>query len=130
MQAQDRDAAPLRRRDDRRGRRAVGELLREPDDPLFQLAHEVEIRLAAMNQVVDETYGKLAGGKTDVFLGVGVDNVVDARLGRATGLASRHLDAGQVLQLEGNVLDDVPGQVPSRRRSRNPPGWPSEHSWS
>ena len=63
-----------------------------------------------MNQVVDKTHGELAGGKTDVFLGVGVDNVVDAGFVRAAGLAPGHLDAGKVLQLEGNVLDDVPGQ--------------------
>jgi hypothetical protein len=85
-------------------------LLREPDDPLFQLAHEVEVRFGAMYQVVDEKHGELAGGKTDVFLGVGIDNVVDARLGRAAGLATGDLDAGKILQLEGNVLDDVPGQ--------------------
>ena len=110
MQAQDRDAAPLRRRDDRRGRGAVGKLLGEPDDPLFQLAHEVEVRLGAINQVVDEPHGELAGGEADVFLGVGIDNVVDAGFARAAGLAAADLGAGKVLQLEGDVLDDVPGQ--------------------
>jgi hypothetical protein len=85
-------------------------LLREPDDPLFQLANEVELRLAVMNQVVDKTHGELASGKSNVFLGVGVDNVVDAGFVRAAGLTPGHLDASKVLQLEGNVLDDVPGQ--------------------
>ena len=63
----------------------IGKLLREPDDPLFQLVHEVEVRLGAMDQVVDETHGELAGGETDVFLGVGVDNVVDAGLSLCRG---------------------------------------------
>ena len=113
---------PLRRRDDRRSRGTVGELLREPDDPLFQLAHEVEVRLGAMNQVVDETYGELAGGKTDVFLGVGVDNVVDAGLGGAAGLAPGDLDPASFCSSRATCSTTCPARVPSRSRSRNPPG--------
>ena len=63
-----------------------------------------------MNQVVDKTHGELAGGMTDVFLGVGVDNVVDAGFTCAAGLATGNFEAGKILQLESNVLDDVPSQ--------------------
>ena len=69
---------------------------------------EVEVRLGAVDEVVEEAHGELAGGDADVFLGVGVDDVVDAALAGAARLAAGDLGAGQVLQLQGDVLDDVP----------------------
>ena len=55
-----------------------GESLRQPDDLLFQLANEVEVRLGvlAVDDVVEQACGQLAGGDADVFLGIGVDDVV------------------------------------------------------
>jgi hypothetical protein len=60
--------------------------------------------------VVDETHGELASGETDVFLSVGIDHVVDTEFACAAGLTTGDLYPGKVLQLEGNVLDDMPGQ--------------------
>ena len=60
--------------------------------------------------MIDETHGEFAGRHADVFLGEGVDHVVDAGFGRVASLAPGHLDTGKVLQFEGNVLDHVPGQ--------------------
>ncbi len=59
--------------------------------------------------MVDESHGQLAGGETNVFLGVGVDHVIDSGFGRAASLAAGNLGAGEVLELQGDVLDDVCG---------------------
>ena len=79
IEAQHGDAAPLRLGDDGAGGGAEGEPLRQPDDLLFQLANEVEVRLGVVDEVVEQARGQLAGGDADVFLGIGVDDVVDAR---------------------------------------------------
>ena len=108
IEAQHGDAAPLRLGDDGAGGGTVGQALGDADDLLFQFAHEVELRLRVVDEVVEEAHGQRAGGDADVFLGVGVDDVVDAALAGAARLAAGDLGAGQVLQLEGDVLDDVP----------------------
>ena len=68
---------------------------------------EVEVGLGVVDQVVEQADGQLAGGEADVFLLVTVDDVVDAPFAGAARLAAGHLGAGQVLQLQGDVLEDV-----------------------
>ena len=69
---------------------------------------EVEVRLGVVDQVVEQAHGQLAGGEADVFLLVLEDDVVDAALAGAARLAAGDLGAGQVLQLQRDVLEDVP----------------------
>ena len=76
--------------------------------PSFQFPHVVEAGFGVVDQVVQEAAGQLAGGEPDVLLSVLEDDVVDAALARTAGLAARHLRPGQVLQLEGDVLEHVP----------------------
>ena len=108
VEAQHRDTAPLRLGNDGAGGGTEREPLRQPDDVLFQLANEVEVRLGVVDDVVEEARGQLAGGDTDIFLGIGVDDVVEPALTRAARLAPGDLGSGQVLQLQCHVLEDVP----------------------
>ena len=59
------------------------------------------------DEVVDEGDGDLAGLDPDVLLAVLVDDVVAAVLAGAPGLAVADVGAGEVLELEGDVLRDV-----------------------
>ena len=67
------------------------------------------VRVARGDEVVDERDGDLAGLDPDRLLAVLVDHVVAAVLAGAAGLAVADVGAGEVLELEGDVLGDVAG---------------------
>ena len=127
IEAQHGDAAPLRLGDDGAGRGAVGEPLREADDLLFQLAHEVEVRLGQpWIEVVEEAHAPACRRRGRRLPGRRRRRRCRRRARRAARLAAGHLGAGQVLQLERDVLERRAHPVPSRSRCRKPPGRPSE----
>ncbi|MFN8591966.1 MAG: hypothetical protein U0031_10955, partial [Thermomicrobiales bacterium] len=107
IEPQHRNAPPLRLGHDGARGRAVGEALGDADDLVFQLGDEIEVRFGAVDEVIDQPYRELTGGDPDVLLGVGVDDVVETALARAAGLAAGDFGSGQVLQFEGDVLQDV-----------------------
>jgi hypothetical protein len=90
--------------------RAECEPLGEPDQVL-ELGDEVERvrRVAGRHQVVDEPDGHPAGRDADLLLAILVDHVVAAVLAGAPGLAVADVGAGEVLELERDVLRDVAG---------------------
>ena len=90
-------------------RRPEREPLGEPDQ-LLDLGHQVEGdgRVARRDEVVDEPDGRLAGLDPDLLLAVLEDHVVAAVLAGAAGLAVADVGAGEVLELERDVLRHVP----------------------
>ena len=87
--------------------------LGEADEPL-ELRREVEehLRVVGGDEMVDEGDGHLPGLEPDLLLAVLEDAVVLAgRAGRA-GLAVADVGAGEVLELERDVLGDVPDPRP------------------
>ena len=112
------DVAAGRLVEDRQGAGPEGLALGQPDQTL-ELGHEVDRdrRVAGRDKVVDEGDGDLAGLGADRLLAELVDHVVAAALAGAAGLAVADVRAGEVLQLEGDVLGDVagPGPLPQPR---------------
>ena len=94
--------------EDRLGRRPERLPLGEQDEPL-ELGHEVDRdrRVVRGDEVVDEGDGDLAGLDPDALLAELVDHVVAAVLAGAPRLAVADVGAGEVLELEGDVLGDV-----------------------
>ena len=109
-------------------RRPEREPLGEPDE-LLQLGHEVEGdgRVARRDEVVDEPDGRLAGLDPDLLLAVLEDHVVAAVLAGAAGLAVADVGAGEVLELERDVLGDVPDPG-ALAEPRDEPAAPAEAS--
>ena len=95
-----------------------GEPLRHEDQAL-ELRHEVEVegRVVGRHEVVDQPDGLPAGLDADLLLAVLEDHVVAAVLAGAAGLAVADVRAGEVLELQGDVLGHVarPGPVPEPR---------------
>ncbi|MDZ7748399.1 MAG: hypothetical protein U5K43_05785 [Halofilum sp. (in: g-proteobacteria)] len=99
------DVARLGGVDDRRGRRAqhvgVTHLLEARDD-------RVEIDLFLVEQALDQLDGLAPRREAAGLVTVAVADVVDAGLVRVDGLAVADGEPDQVLQLDRDVLDDVP----------------------
>ena len=113
VEPDERDVAADRLVDERLRGRAERLALGLADEPL-ELGGEVEGHLGVVggDQVVDEADGHLAGLEADLLLAVLVDAVVLADLTRRPGLAVAHVSAREVLELERDVLGDVPGPRP------------------
>ena len=63
---------------------------------------------SALDQVVDQPDGELAGGEPDRLVDVGVDHVVAAVLALdLPGLAAPHVVADRLLQLQCHVLGNM-----------------------
>ncbi len=108
VEPDERDVATDRLVDERLGRRPERLSLGQPDEAL-QLGREVEEdgRVVGRDEVVDQRDGHPAGLEPDRLLAVLEDAVVlAARAGRA-GLAVADIGAGEVLELERDVLGDV-----------------------
>ena len=109
VQAEHGDAAVLRLlHDGRRGRPQV--VIRADVLELADHALDVDGRGLALEDGVDDLDGVLAGGGAGLLHPVAVDHLVDAGGVRVDGLAEPDLHAGDVLQLQGDVLDDVAEQ--------------------
>jgi len=63
----------------------------------------------------------MQGGMGDVFLPGADDHLVDAAAVGLAGLAEAAGEAGQVLQFEGDVFQDVTGPSPFLHPRRKPP---------
>src|SRR4051794_32071403 len=100
------DVARDRLVDDRLRRGAEGLSLGEPDEALH-LRGEIEVAFALRHEMVDEGHGDLAGLDADLLLAELVDHVVLAGLAGSPCLADADRRAGDVLQLERDVLRDV-----------------------
>ena len=112
----------------RLGRRPERQPLGEPDQ-LLHLGHQVERHggVARRDEVVDEADGRLAGLDADLFLAVLEDHVVPAVLAGAAGLAVADVRAGEVLELERDVLRDVPDPR-ALAEPRDEPAAPAERA--
>ena len=106
VEADRRDIAQRRLVEEGLGRGPERESLGEQDQP-FELGSEVEGRIG-LDEVVDEAHGELAGGHADALLRVRVDDVVQPRLAGPAGLAAADLRARLALELERDVLGDMP----------------------
>ena len=106
VEADRRDVPQRRLVEERLGRGPERESLGEQDQPL-ELGSEVEGRIG-LDEVVDQAHGELAGGHADALLRVRVDDVVLPRLAGAAGLAAADLRARLALELERDVLGDMP----------------------
>src|SRR5258706_2261509 len=104
------DVAAGRLVEDRLRRRPEGLLFGQADEGL-ELRHEVEVdrRVARGDEVIHEADRELAGVDSDARLAELVDHVVAAVLAGAARLAVTNVGAGEVLELEGDVLGDVAG---------------------
>ena len=107
------DVAACRLVEDRLGRRPERRLLGQPDQALH-LGHEVDCdgRVVGRDEVVDQGDGDLAGLDPDGLLAELVDHVVLAGDAGAPRLAMADVGAGEVLELERDVLADVAGPRP------------------
>ena len=96
-------------------------------DQALELRHEVEVegRVVGRHEVVDEPDGLAAGLDADLLLAVLEDHVVAAVLAGAAGLAVADVRAGEVLELEGDVLGHVAGPGPVAE-PRDEPAAPAE----
>jgi len=92
--------------DERLRRRPERQALGDPDEPLH-LADEVERRPIRRDEVVDERDRDLARLDADTFLAELEDRVVAAVFPRRARLAVADVHAGQVLQLQRDVLGDM-----------------------
>ena len=83
-------------------------------DQALELRHEVEGegRVVGRDEVVDERDGLAPGLDPDLLLAVLEDHVVAAVLAGAAGLAVADVGAGEVLELERDVLRHVAGPGP------------------
>ena len=108
VEPDERDVATDGLVDERLGGRPEGLPLGEPDEPL-ELGSEVEERIGVVgcHEVVDECHRHPARLEPDGLLAVLVDAVVLTRLAGAAGLAMSDVGAGQILELERDVLGDV-----------------------
>ena len=90
--------------------RAEGEPLREADQVL-QLRDGVEgvVRVPGRDEVVDEADGQASGLDPDLLLAVLEDDVVAAVVAGAARLAVADVRAGEVLELQRQVLGHVAG---------------------
>ena len=102
--------------------------LGEPDEPL-ELGREVEEdrRVVGGDEVVDERDGHPPGLEPDGLLAVLVDAVVLAVLAGGPGLAVADVGAGEVLELERDVLGDVADPRPVAQ-PRDEPAAPAERA--
>jgi hypothetical protein len=107
VQPDERDVATRRLVEDRLGRGAERSLLGEPDQR-FEFSEQVELRVRR-DEVIDEPDGDAPGGQPDLLLPIPVDHVVAPRRARSSGLSPVDLRAGLSLQLDRDVLGDVPG---------------------
>ena len=110
VQADERDVAADRLVDERLRRRPERLPLGEPDEAL-ELGREVEEDLGVVggDEVVDERDRHPPGLEADRLLAVLVDAVVLAVLAGGARLAVADVGAGEVLELERDVLGDVAG---------------------
>ncbi len=108
VEADERDVAADRLVDEGLRRRPERLALGEADEPL-ELGREVEEdrRIVRRDEVVDEGDRHPAGLEADGLLAVLVDAVVLAELAGGPGLAVADVGAGEVLELERDVLGDV-----------------------
>ena len=108
VEPDERDVAADRLVDQRLGGRPERLPLGEPDEALH-LGREVEedIGVVGGDEVVDQRDRHPAGLETDRLLAVFVDAVVLAGRAGRPGLAVADVGAGQVLELERDVLGDV-----------------------
>ena len=111
VEAEHGDAAMLRLfHDRRRGRAEV--VIRADVLELADHALEVDLAEAAIEERVDDVDRALPGRDPRLFDPVAVDDLVDAGGVGVDGLAEPHLHAGDELQLQREVLDDVAEQRP------------------
>ncbi len=109
VEADEGDVARSRLVENRLRRRPEGGPFREADETL-ELRQEVEGRVGrGVHQVVDDPDCQLARLGPDRLLAKLVDDVVLALGPRAAGLAVPDIRAGEVLQLERNVLGNMAG---------------------
>ena len=96
-------------------------------DQALELRHEVEVegRVVRRDEVVDQPDGLPAGLDPDLLLAVLEDHVVAAVLAGAAGLAVADVRAGEVLELQGDVLGHVAGPGPVAE-PRDEPAAPAE----
>ena len=108
VEADERDVAADRLVDERLRGRPERLALGQADEPL-ELGREVEEdgRVVRRHEVVDQRDRHPAGLETDRLLAVLEDAVVLAGLAGRAGLAVAHVRAGEVLELERDVLGDV-----------------------
>ena len=123
-----RDVAPRGLVEQRLRRRPERQPLGEPDE-LLHLGHQVERdgRVARRDEVVDEPDGRLAGLDPDLLLAVLEDHVVAAVLAGAARLAVADVGAGEVLELERDVLGHVPDPG-ALAKPRDEPAAPAERA--
>jgi len=57
--------------------------------------------------VVKQPQGEISGGKADILLLIGENNVVDPSFADTARFAARHLAAGEVLELQRHMFEDV-----------------------
>ena len=124
VEPDERDVAAHRLVDQRLRRRPERPPFGERDQ-LLELVGEVEqVRwVGRRDEVVDEPDGHDPGADPDLLLAVLVDAVVEAGRSGGAGLAVAHVGAGQVLELERDVLGDVthPRPVAQPRHEAAPP---------
>ena len=124
VEPDERDVAAHRLVDQRLRRRPERPPFGERDQ-LLELDGEVEQvgRVGRRDEVVDEPDGHDPGADPDLLLAVLVDAVVEAGRPRGAGLAVADVGAGQVLELERDVLGDVthPRPVAQPRHEAAPP---------
>ena len=113
VEADERDVAAHGLVDERLGRRPERLSLGQPDQVL-ELRREVEedVGVVRRDEVVDQPDGHPAGLEPDRLLAVLVDAVVLAVHAGRAGLAVADVGAGEVLELERDVLGDVPRPRP------------------
>jgi hypothetical protein len=106
VQAEYGDAAMLRLLHDGRRRgpeEMVGADVLELDDD----ALEIDALGLALEDGVDDLDGALAGRRAGLFHPVAEDDLIDAGSVGVDGLAVAHIHAGDDLQLQSEMLDDV-----------------------
>ena len=114
IEPQPRDVPLLGRVHQRGGGRSERAALRKADvfvarrRPVPAFRHAARRPQLFGQQREEQAHGELAGGDAFLALGVLVDDGVEARPVEAARLAERDVLAGDVLQLEGDVLEHVP----------------------
>ena len=113
VEADERDVAAHGLVDQRLGRRPERLSLGQTDQVL-ELGREVEedVGVVRCDEVVDQPDGHAAGFEPDRLLAVLVDAVVLPVDAGGAGLAVADVGAGEVLELERDVLGDVAGPCP------------------
>ena len=90
----------------------------------FEFSEEVELRVRR-DEVIDEPDGDAPCGQPDLLLPVPVDHVVAPGRARSSGLSPVDLRAGLSLQLDRDVLGDVPGPRAFDQPFAEPSGVPA-----